>query len=65
MIDCEIEDGGAKRIGEMLEKNESLMKINLSGECSTEHTFIFGCDIILFGGGCSHEESEYSLRVGY
>jgi len=30
MIDCGIGDEGAKRIGEMLEKNESLVEINLS-----------------------------------
>jgi hypothetical protein len=32
MIGCEIGVGGAKRIGEMLEKNESLMTINLQSE---------------------------------
>ena len=33
MIGCGIGVRGAKRIGEMLEKNESLMKIDLGGEC--------------------------------
>jgi hypothetical protein len=32
MIDCRIGVGGAKRIGEMLEKNASLLKIVLLGE---------------------------------
>jgi hypothetical protein len=32
MIDCGIGVRGAKRIGEMLEKNESLMKIDLQSE---------------------------------
>ena len=32
MIECGIGDEGAKRIGEMLEKNESLMEISLECE---------------------------------
>jgi hypothetical protein len=32
MIDCGIRVRGAKRIGEMLEKNESLVEIDLGGE---------------------------------
>ena len=32
MIECDIGDEGAKRIGEMLEKNASLVEINLEGE---------------------------------
>ena len=32
MIDCRIGVRGAKRIGEMLEKNESLVEIDLQGE---------------------------------
>jgi hypothetical protein len=32
MIDCGIGDEGAKRIGEILEKNESLVEIDLGGE---------------------------------
>ena len=32
MIGCEIGVRGAKRIGEMLEKNASLVEINLYGE---------------------------------
>jgi hypothetical protein len=32
MIGCGIGVRGAKRIGEMLEKNESLVEINLNGE---------------------------------
>jgi hypothetical protein len=32
MIDCRIGDVGAKKMGEMLEKNASLMKIDLQGE---------------------------------
>ena len=32
MIGCGIGDEGAKRIGEMLEKNASLVEINLEGE---------------------------------
>jgi len=32
MIVCRIGDEGAKRIGEMLEKNESLVEINLGCE---------------------------------
>jgi hypothetical protein len=37
MIGCGMGDEAAKRIGEMLEKNGSLMKLNLCGE----HSFIF------------------------
>ena len=32
MIECGIGDEGAKRIGEMLEKNESLVEIDLQCE---------------------------------
>ena len=32
MIGCGIGDEGAKRIGELLEKNKSLVEINLEGE---------------------------------
>ena len=32
MIDCGIGVRGVKRIGELLEKNASLVEINLSGE---------------------------------
>ena len=32
MIECDIGDEGAKRIGEMLEKNASLVEIDLQGE---------------------------------
>ena len=32
MIVCRIGDEGAKRIGELLEKNKSLVEINLGGE---------------------------------
>jgi hypothetical protein len=32
MIGCGIGDEGTKRIGEMLEKNESLMEIDIGGE---------------------------------
>jgi hypothetical protein len=39
MIECGIRVRGAKRMGEMLEKNASLMKIDLSGECPLKIPF--------------------------
>ena len=42
MIGCEIGDEGAKRIGEMLEKNESLVEIDLQCEFPLNIPHSFG-----------------------
>jgi hypothetical protein len=52
-------------MGEMLEKNKSLMHIDVLGECSLIIPSSSVMNVMLFGGGCSPEESECSLWVGY
>ena len=65
MIGSGIGVRGAKRMGEMLEKNTSLMTIDPSGWVFTEHIVLFCCHLTFFGWRCSPEESEYWLREGY
>ena len=50
-IGCQIGSKGAKRIGEMLEMNETLIHLNLGGEISLNiHSFFIQCLTIIDEG---------------